>query len=109
MAGLKVKHLALLPIIGILQIALLMYYVEQSDSELDHHEKHFWKHYAAPVRWQWSNGQLTNDEYRVHRNFRNFGFIKLCLNFDISRVSFNQSMQTQSDFLPFVSRYMLSN
>ena len=42
----------------------------QSDTAMDHHEKHFSKQYAGPARWQWKNSAFINDEYRVHRHFR---------------------------------------
>ena len=39
LGGLKVKHLALLPILGLIQIFTLMWYVENRDSERLAHEK----------------------------------------------------------------------
>lgn len=74
LGGLKVKHLALLPILGLIQIFTLMWYVENRDSERLAHEKLVSKHFAHPTEWI-RGDQVANKDFLIHRNFKRADFM----------------------------------
>jgi len=77
MSGLKVKHLAFLPILGLIQIFALIWYVEDTDEHVREIERVISKQFGSP-----SDGfsgfirrdEVTNRDFLVHRNFRNAEF-----------------------------------
>lgn len=78
MSGLKVKHLAFLPILGLIQIFALIWYVEDTDEHVREIERIISKQFGSP-----SDGfggfvrrdEVTNRDFLVHRNFRNAEFL----------------------------------